>query len=75
MVDFELIHRLEILVVRHLEDGVCDVLPDNIGNPLCKPLLDANFRNAEDVIPISFVLRIAVVRNLWFDSAVVSAYG
>ena len=73
MVDLELIHQLEIAVVRCSEDRVCDVPPDNIGNPLRNPLLDANLRKAEDVLPIGFVLCVAVVRDLWFDGAVVGA--
>ena len=58
----KLIHRLEITVFRHPEYGVCDVPPGDIGNPLRDPLLDADCREAEDVPPIGFVLRVAVVR-------------
>ena len=71
--DLDLIYQLEIAVVRHSEDGVCDAPPDNLGNILRNPLLDADYLEAEDVLPIGFVLRIAVVSDLWFDGAVVGA--
>ena len=71
--DMELIHRLEIAFVHRSEDGVCDVPPDNLGNPLRDPLRGADYCNAEDVLPIGFVLRVAVVSNLWFDGAGVGA--
>ena len=73
MVDLELIHQLEIAVVRCSEDRVCDVPPDNIGNPLRNPLIQSDRREAEDVLPIGFVLRVDVVINIWFDGAVVGA--
>ena len=69
MVDLKLIHLLEIAVVCRPEDGVCGVPPKNLGNPFRNPLLDANCREAEDVLPIGFVLRVAGVCNLWFDGA------
>ena len=69
----ELIHQLEIAAVRHLEDGVHDVPPSNLGNLLQNPLLDADCRRVEKVFPIVFVLRVAVVRDLWFEGAVVGA--
>ena len=56
-----------------MEDGGCDVPPDNLGNLLRDPLLDANLSKAKDVLLIGFVLRIAVVCDLWFDGAVVGA--
>ena len=63
MVDLKLIQQLEISVVRRPENGVCDVRPNNLGNPLRNPLrnplLDVNFREAEDVLPIGFVLDLA----------------
>ena len=62
--DLVLIHRLEINVVRCLEDWVRYVPPDDLGYSLRDPLLDADFREAEDVLPIGFVLRVAVVVNL-----------
>ena len=71
--DLELIHRLEIAVVRRLEDGFCDVPPDDIGNTLRDRLLDDNYREEEEILQIGFVLRVVVVTDLWFDGAVVSA--
>ena len=71
--DLILIHRFEVAVVRRPEDGVCDVPPDDLGNTLCNPLLDADCREAEEVLLIGFVLHVNVVRNLWLDSAVVGA--
>ena len=56
-----------------MEDGVCDAPPENLGNPLRNPLLDADYHEAEDVLPIRFVLRVAVVSDLWFNGAVVGA--
>ena len=73
MVDMVLIHRLEITVVCCSEDGVRDVPPDYLGDPLRDSLLDSDCREAEDVLLIGFVLRVAVVINLWFDGAVVGA--
>ena len=69
--DMELIHRLEIDVVRRPDDGVCYVPPDDLGNSLHDPLLDTDCRKAEDVLPIGFVLRVAVVFYLWFGGAIV----
>ena len=73
MLDLELIHRLEIAFVHRSEDGVCDVPPDNLGNPLRDPLLGADCSDAEDVLPIGFVLCVAVVRYLWLDGAFIGA--
>ena len=73
MVDMVLIHRLEIAVVRRLEDGVRDVPPNDLGYPLCDPLLDVDCREAEDVLSIGFVLSVAIVIDLWFDGAFVGA--
>ena len=68
-----MIHRLEISVVRRPEDWVDYVSPDDLGYSLRYPLLDTYCREAEDVLPIGFVLRVAIVVNLWLDSAVVGA--
>ena len=70
MVDLKLVHQLEIAVVRRLEDGVYGVPPDDLVNPLRDPLLDADCCEAEDVLPIGFVLRVAVVCDLWLNGAV-----
>ena len=73
VMDLKLIHRLEIAVFCRPEDGVFDVPPDDLGNPLCDPLLDAYYIKAEDVLPIGFVLRVAVVHNLWLNGAFVGS--
>ena len=73
MVDLVLIHQLEIAVVCCLDDGVRDVHPDYLGDSLRDPLLDADFQEAEDILPISFVLRVLVVVDLWFDGTIVDA--
>ena len=73
LVDLKLIHQLEIAFVCCLEDGVWDVPPDNLGNPLRDPLLGADCSDAEDVLPIGFFLCVAVVRYLWLDGAVIGA--
>ena len=56
-----------------LEDGVRDVPPDHLGDLLCDSLFDANFREAEDVLPIRFVPCVAVVVDLGVNSAIVGA--
>ena len=72
-VDIILFYQLEVAVVRRPEDGVYDVPPNDIGDLLCNTLLDANCREAEDILPIGLVLRVAVVCNLWIDGAFVGA--
>ena len=71
--DLVLIHRLEINVVRGPEDWVRYVPPDDLGYSLRDPLLKANCREAEDVLPISFLLRVAIVVNIWINGAFVGA--
>ena len=65
------VHQLETTVVRCLEDGVCGVPTNDLGHPLCNPLLDSKCREAEDVLTIGFVLRVTVVCNLLINGAVV----
>ena len=72
LLDLVMIHRLEIYVVRCPEGWVRYVPPNDLGYPLCDPLLDSDCCKAEEVLPISFVLRVDVV-NLWFSGAVVGA--
>ena len=71
--DLVLIHRLDINVVRCPEGWVRYDPPGDLGCSLCDPLLDSDCREAEDVLPIGFVLRVADVVNLWFNRAVISA--
>ena len=73
MVELLLVHQFEVAVVCRPEDGVCDVLPENLGDPLCDPLLDLDCIEAEDVIPVGFSLPVDVDRNLWLDVAVFGA--
>ena len=71
--DLVLIHQLKISVVCCSVDGVRDAPPDYLGDTLRDPLLDADCREAEDVLLIGFVLRVAFVVDLGFDGAVVGA--
>ena len=71
--DLVLIHRLEIAVVCCSNDGVRDVSPDYLSDTFRNLLLEADFRKEEDVLPISFVLRVAIVVDIWFDGAIIGA--
>ena len=71
--DLVLINLFEIAVVRRSEDWVHDVPPNDLGYSLSNPLLDADCRKAEEVLPIGFFLRISVVIDLWFNDTVVGA--
>ena len=68
-----LIHRFEVSVICRPYYGVCDVLYDYLGDPLCDPFLDANFCEEEDILLIVSVLGVTIVCDLWLDGAVVGA--
>ena len=60
LMDLVLVHRFEISVVCRPQDGVCDFLSDDLGDPLCDTFLEANCCEAEDVLSVGFVLVVAV---------------
>ena len=62
LVDLVLIHQLEISIVRRPGDWVCCVPTDNLSYSLHNPLFESDCHEAEDVLTICFVLRVAI----WF---------
>ena len=48
-------------------------LPTILVIPFRDPLFDSDCREAEDVLMICFVLRIAICVDIWFDDAVFNA--
>ena len=69
--DLLLIHRFEVSVLCYLLDRVCDVLPVNLGDLFCDPVLDADCCKAEGVLLVGFVLGVAVVCDFRLDGAFV----
>ena len=67
------VNRFEVSVFRHLQDGVGDVFPKDLGDPLCDPFLDADCCEAKDVLSVVFFLGVTVFCDLRSDSAVIGA--
>ena len=71
--DLLLVHRFEIAVVCRPQDGVYDILSDNLGDPFCDPSIDADCFELEDIMSVSFVMGIVAVCDFWIDGAVIGA--
>ena len=64
-----LVNRFEVSIVRRPQNGVGYVFTDNLGDTLCDPFLGTNLCEAEDDLPVGFVLCVAVGCDFWFNSA------
>ena len=67
------VNRFEVSVFRHLQDGVGDVFPKDLGDPLCDPFLDGDLCKAEDVLSVGFFLGVSFVRDFHIEVSVVGA--
>ena len=71
--DLVLIDLLKIAVVCRPEDWIRDIPPGDLCYSLRDSLFDSDGREAEDVLKILLVLRVAVCVDFRFDGAVFDA--